>query len=469
MAQRISINPVTRINGHWGIDVMLEGGKVVDAYSSCTYFRGLEIILKDRHPEDAPYYTQRICGICSTAHGLTSSLALEDAFGIEVPRNAKLLRNLIFGADQLQNHIRQFYFLSVPDYIRGPNQPPFVPRYEGDLRIPKEVEEKIFENYMRAIDMSRYAHELVTIFGGKAPHTHGIVIGGASVPPDGDKARMFLSMLDEIHGFIEKSYIPDLEEIAKYYPEYYELGKGYGNMFSLGQFLDPDGKGPYNKGGTVMNNRVDYQFDMGFIKEHLRYAWYDEEKAEHPVKDSAPKPNIDKEKAYSWSKAPRYRDEVFETNPLARLWISGSYRRGISVLDRHMARALEALETAQLMKRWLKELEIGKPIYTPWEMPKDAEGFGSIEAMRGGLIHYVQVKNKRIEKYQVITPSTWTMSPRDNKGRRGALEEALIGTPVQDPDNPIEIGRVARCFDPCSSCAVQVFKPNGEVKKIQLL
>src|SRR5690606_22557801 len=142
--------------------------------------------LQGRDPRDAVYLTERICGICSTAHSMAASLALEDAFKIKPPRNGIIIRNLIFGADLLQNHIRHFYFLTIPDFVRGPDRPPFTPRYEVDYRLSKAESEKIYENYLESIHISRTAHDMVTIFGGKIPHNHGILAGGATVTPTGD-------------------------------------------------------------------------------------------------------------------------------------------------------------------------------------------------------------------------------------------------------------------------------------------
>lgn len=178
----------------------------------------------------------------------------------------------------------------------------------------------------------------------------------------------------------------------------------------------------------------------------------------------------DKEAAYSWVKAPRYHGVPFETGPLAHLWMKGDYRNGFSAMDRLMARALEAKFVADLMRQWAKELEIGKPIYRPYEFPdREVTGVGYTGAMRGALGHWVRFKGQKILNYQIVTPSAWVCSPRDDKGQRGPVEEALIGTPVPNAASPIEIGRVARSYDPCLACAVHLLKVDGERVKYQIV
>jgi len=121
------------------------------------------------------------------------------------------------------------------------------------------------------------------------------------------------------------------------------------------------------------------------------------------------------------------------------------------------------------MEEWALELEIGKPVFTPYDMPSEGEGVGMLEAMRGGLGHWFRARGGRISHYQVITPSAWDCSPRDDEGKRGPVEESLVGTPIEDFDQPIEVGRVARSFDPCLACAVHVMDAQGREKDIDIL
>jgi len=462
------ISPITRLNGFWRIDVNIENGQVVDAYSSGIFFRGIEKILHGRDPRDAVYLTQRICGICSTAHGLASSLALEDAFKIKPPRNGIIIRNLLFGADLLQNHIRHFYFLTVPDFVRGPDRPPFVPRYEVDYRLSRTESDKIYENYMESIHISRAVHDMVTIFGGKIPHNHGILAGGATVPPTADNVRMFMSLLQKVRSFVQNKMMADLEKIATAYEDCYKIGIGTGNLMAFGMFPHPDKKDDfYFKPGIIIGKKRE-KLDAMAITEHIKYSWYRASPPLHP-EEGETQPDTGKEDAYSWVKAPRYKGHPVEGGPLARLILSGDYKGGHSAMDRIAARVMEANIVSEMMEEWCRQLEIGKPVFTPYDMPANAEGIGMVEAMRGGLGHWMRMRAGRITHYQIITPSAWNCSPRDDEGRRGPVEEALIGTPIEDFDQPIEVGRVARSFDPCLACAVHMIDMKGREKYVEIL
>jgi hydrogenase large subunit len=150
MAQTIMIDPVTRIEGHLAVEVEVDGGKVVNAKSMGMMFRGLELILKGRDPRDAAQLTQRICGVCPVTHATASSLALDNAFGIEPPPNGRLIRNLILGSNFVQSHILHFFHLAALDYVKGPDIPPFTPRYEGDYRFPADVNQQVVATYLKA-------------------------------------------------------------------------------------------------------------------------------------------------------------------------------------------------------------------------------------------------------------------------------------------------------------------------------
>jgi hydrogenase large subunit len=151
------------------------------------------------------------------------------------------------------------------------------------------------------------------------------------------------------------------------------------------------------------------------------------------------------------------------------MFVTGPYLdwqpAGISVMDRHLARAYETLKVAQAMQTWLAQLQAGQKAYTPCSVPSSATAFGLTEAPRGALGHWLQITNGKISRYQVVTPTCWNASPRDAGGLLGPIEKALIDTPVQDPTRPIEVLRVVHSFDPCLACAVHVMRP-GAGKKV---
>jgi hydrogenase large subunit len=171
-----------------------------------------------------------------------------------------------------------------------------------------------------------------------------------------------------------------------------------------------------------------------------------------------------KSSAYSWLKAPRYNNAPYEAGPLARMLVSRKYSGGVSVMDRHLARAYEAKAVAEAMQGWLAQLDQNPtgPVYSSYTNPSSGTGMGLTEAPRGALGHWVSISNSRVSNYQVITPTCWNASPMDSGRVKGPMEQALIGTPVMDADRPVEALRVIHSFDPCLSCAVHVMRPKGK-------
>ncbi|QHA00174.1 nickel-dependent hydrogenase large subunit [Dehalobacter restrictus] len=464
--KKIVIGPLTRANNSCAVEVTVENKKVIDAHCSGIFFRGFELILQGKDPRDAAYLTERICGICSSLHGAAASYALEDAAGIKPPRNANILRNLIIGADILQNHVRHLYLFSLVDYLVLPERAPFVPGYTKDKRLEKKKNDTMVQNMHLALEVSRLAHEMVALLGGKAPFPHGILAGGATVPPSTDVVMNFRSKLQKVNRFIQNQMVSDVYILADAYSDYFELGQRAPNMLEYGLFpCTEQDQERYFPGGAVLNGQIQ-KLDLSLIKEHTARSWYAAESGPRNPSGGRTVPEREKEDAYSWIKAPRYSGVPLEGGPLARLWIKGDYRKGTSTMDRMIARALEAQKVGALMESWLDELEPEGRIFLPFEVPKNAEGIGITGAMRGPLGHWLRIENGRIAQYQIITPSAWNFSPRDNQNCRGPVEEALIGIPIADEKQPIEIGRVIRAFDICSSCSTHLItmgKPVGEM------
>lgn len=467
--QTIIVDPVTRLEGHLKIEVDVTAGKVVDARSSGTLWRGIEVILKGRDPRDAQHITQRICGVCPFGHAIASTLNLDSAFGITPPPNGRIIRNLILASNYLQSHILHFYHLAALDYVVGPDVAPFIPRYKGDYRLPKDINAAAVAHYLQALDIRMKAHELLAIWGGKAPIAMSITPGGVTEKPTVDKIASSLWRLREIQDFIDNIYVPDVLAIAGVYKDYKSIGVGYKNFLAYGVFNLTDGPQPQKllKAGRYTGG-VDLNVVPEKITEDVKFSWYKDETTRKNPKEGITDPQKEKANAYSWLKAPRYDGIPHEVGPLARMWISGLYRDTVSVMGRHAARALEAQEIAHSMEQWLLELKPGEPVFTEFKIPEQSEGMGLVDAPRGALGHWIRIENKKIANYQCVVPTTWNCSPRDDDFQRGPVEQALIDTPVADADNPIEVVRVVRSFDPCIACAVHVIKPNGEIKKFRV-
>jgi len=508
---KIVIDPVTRIEGHLKIEAVVEGGVVKDARTTGNLFRGFEIILRGRDPRDAQVITQRICGVCPQSHGIAATLNLDSAFGIsdKIPDNARIMRNLIQGAHIAQDHILHFYHLtaldyvnvadvaryegndsqlnSVKDFIARGELGPFLPRYEGDYRLPPEVNQQAVAHYVKALEIRRTGHEAVSIFGGKIPHGVGVVPGGVTSVPTPDNIMAYIWKIKILQDFIDNIYIPDVLAVAGAYLDYAEIGAGCKNLLSYGSF-DLDGKSPdYTtrerlfKQGTVSADLKPGNLDTDKITEHVKHSWYEDSTSGlHPSRGDT-KPQYGKKDAYSWTKAPRYDGKVYEVGPLARVAVT--YAKGdptaqelvngaldklkaspgvlFSVLGRHLARALSAKIITDQLEGWALQLKPGEPTYVEYEIPDEAMGMGLTDAARGALGHWIEIKDKKIANYQCVVPTTWNVGPMDDKGQHGPIEQAIIGTRIKDEANPFEILRIIRSFDPCLACSIHVVTPKG--------
>lgn len=408
-------------------------------------------MLRGRSPFDAVYFTERICGICSTSHSIASSLALEDALKINVDINDQYLRDLIHGFEILQNHLRQFYFFTVPDYVRLPNINPISPQQYSDYRLPESLNKKIAGNYIRSMEYSRLAHEGLAALGGKAPHNHGIFPGGVSINIDSYRLEKVKSIITRIRDFVDTPMLEDMNIISRYYSDYFEKGKSYGNFMSFGLFNNyEDPEITYVKPGVMIEGKRQ-RLDISNINEDIRYSWYlaDEDSEEVDLK---------KAEAYSFIKAARYKGLPMEGGPLARLMLTGEYLKGISCMDRNAARVLETKKVIRIMENIIERIDLKKNNQRIYDMPDNAFGAGLTDTIRGTLGHWVKVENKVIKHYDIITPTVWNLSPLDDKGVHGPAEKALIGTKLGGSEGNPELGRIIRSFDPCISCATHVIK-----------
>ena len=516
MGKKITVDPVTRIEGHLKVDVEIEDGKVKDAWSSGTMARGMELLLKGKDPRDASYVTSRICGVCYSVHQLCSAYALDDAFGANVPTGATLLRNLVMGAQYIYDHPLHFYHLSALDYldimaianysgkckelnavkdkvlglVKSNDTYPLTPRYEPDEYCVKDPEMVItaVKHYIDALSMQAKARNMGAIFGGRQPHYQSIVVGGFTQLPDLNQVARFRTMLDEQAKFINEVYIPDvlafgtgpLMPLAKL-----GVGGGHYNYLSYGALQKkPSEKDLLFPAGVIMDmdpaNITVQPFDPNKITEAVHYAWYKDGKPLHPSEGETVY-DLDKKKAYSFVKAPRYDEKPMEVGPLARQLVAKNpalldlVGKGVKpgAVARHAARALETKLVVDACYKWCDQLltEMTKPGFKihdteHWDPPANGTGAGFYEPPRGSLGHWIKISDQTIDNYQCVVPSTWNASPRCNKKYRGQYEESLIGAPVPDPDNPINVVRIIRSFDPCLACAIHLIDPQtNKIKK----
>ncbi len=497
MSRIITVDPVTRIEGHLRMQVEVENGKVVNAWTAGTLYRGLESILRGRKAEDAVLITQRACGVCPVPYATAGSKAIEDAYGIEIPENARALRNVIQAFQFLCSHILHFYHLVALDYvdvtavaqykgndaelldlkslIAAGDTAPFTPRWDGDFRLPTDINITATKHYIDAVHMYQRLGEALSLLGGKFPHVVSIVPGGITVKATPTLVTELIGYAKEVKDFIDTKYVPDVLAVAPYYQDYGSIGVGPGNFLAYGGFLGAD-RDPYNTilprgvifGGDINNVQ---EFDPAGITEHVAYSYYEDGNPKHPSVGET-KPNFtgvpedprsgDK---YSWLKAPRLNGKPMEVGPLARMLVrqdaglldlAAKLKIGPSVLARLAARALEAQLIANNLPAMIGEIVPDGKVSCAQYKPTSGHGAGFDEAPRGAIAHWIEAEGGRIANYQMIIPTTWNAGPRDIMGQPGPYEQALIGTPVKNPEQPVELVRIIRSYDPCIACAVHV-------------
>lgn len=452
---RIELSPITRISGLLSVEAELENHVVTNARVSGTLFRGFEIMLPDRKVEDAPYFTQRICGICSLAHGLVSTRAVEQACQIKVPPSVELLRDVLLGLELLQNHIRHFYLLVLPDYLESQALP--FPPSGGDHRFSLAETQRLVSHYYEAIDVSLLCHQCIALFGGKAPHQHGIVPGGVTVSPRSDLILKALANLDIVNTFLNQKLIRDVDLLSRRYEDYFALGAGPSNYLSFGLYIDPATGSALVPGGAVYNG-VKHPLNLSLISLDVDHSWFVPDDSAEGARPAPDKPG-----GYSWVMAPRYNGKVMEVGPLARMIVAGLAPPRSSTMDRILARAQETVWTGSMLAEWLPQLDLNMPKPQKCEKIKRSSVYGYTEVLRGPLLHHLESAGDTIAKYEIITPSEWNFSPRDSRNQPGAVEVSLTGLKVRNMDSPVEIYRTLRSFDPCISCATHLINlENGE-------
>jgi hydrogenase large subunit len=303
------------------------------------------------------------------------------------------------------------------------------------------------------------------------PHVQGVVVGGTTEKPTAKQIVQYVWIMKEIQQFVHETYVPTVYAVAGVYKDFFGVGAGCKNLLSTGVFpLDDDNKTHLFKRGVYTEGK-DYPLDPMLIREHVKYSWYDDSCADRQPFDGCTIPKYPKAGAYSFIKSPRYNGKPHEVGPLARMWITdppvsdaakkflnvplstkATFRalgdKAFSVLGRHAARAEECGIVVDKCIEWALQLKPGGDTFKPAPIPDSAKGMGLNEAARGSVSHWIVIKNKKIENYQVVSPTLWNAGPRDDKDVPGPIEQALIGTPVSDPENPINVVRVIRAFDP---------------------
>jgi len=400
---RITIDPITRIEGHLRIDAVVDGGKVQKAWASCSMWRGIETMLRGRDPREAWFFTQRFCGVCTTVHAIASVRAVEDSLGMEIPLNAQYIRNLILIAHALHDHIVHFYHLSALDFVDVttiPNADPakaaeiaqslsdwpgnskqemarvqakivalvgsgqlgiFANGYWGHpaMKLPPEVNLLAVAHYLQALEYQRKANQIVAILGAKTPHIQNLAVGGvmnginlnSQATLNMDRLYMMKDLFDEVIAFVQQVYFPDACAIAGFYPEWFGYGAGVKNYLAVPDLPTDTASTTFDlPGGTIFDgnlagvrpitsSRDDY-FRKGVV-EDVTHGWYQGKGAQHPWQgETVPNyTDFQDDGTYSWVKAPRFEGKPMQVGPLASILVG--YALGHELTRKWADRALE--------------------------------------------------------------------------------------------------------------------------------
>lgn len=320
---RSIIDPITRIEGHLRVEMEVDNGVVTDAWVSGGCFRGMELVVQDRTPEDAAHIVQRICGVCPVSHTHASSLAAEDAYGIVIPNQARIIRNLVEGGQFLHSHILWLYTLAALDYVNplnalnanvgktydlmeaaGTSCSTDLKTLMGTLtkfanngqlsifsggwfldgqapeayKLDPEADLICTAHYLEALNMQAKASEICGLIGGKMPHIMTLVPGGTAFVPTEEKLDELYSLTREIRDWVDSTMLPDTKIIASAYPEALGFGRGCGRYVAWGVFQRENFEmaDRYMPSGVVYTNdglRLEDP-DPAAIKEYIGHSWY---------------------------------------------------------------------------------------------------------------------------------------------------------------------------------------------------
>ncbi|MBF0368975.1 MAG: nickel-dependent hydrogenase large subunit [Magnetococcales bacterium] len=415
---------------------------------------------------------------------------------------------------------------TLKTFVEGGQLGIFANGYWGHpgYRLPPEANLMAVAHYLEALEWQRDVARLHAIVGGKNPHPN-FVVGGVPCAiglESGGQSGTTLDMaglgeinaiIGRLRAFVDQVYLPDTLAIAGFYKDWSKQGEGVGNFLCYGDFPEKGMSDPASflfPSGAILDRDLStvHPIDLNDpeqIREFVSRSWYRYQEGKgaglHPYAGETafdydgPKPpyeHLDVDGSYSWLKAPRWRGRPMEVGPLARVLLL--YAKGheptralaasalkqldlplaglFSTLGRTAARTLETKIVADTLPTWYDQLmaniragdtrTFNNEKWQPDTWPNQARGVGFMEAPRGGLAHWIVIKEGRIDNYQAVVPSTWNAGPRDSSGQPGPYEAALEGHHLHNPDQPLEILRTIHSFDPCIACAVHVLDPEGK-------
>lgn len=480
---RILVGPFNRVEGDLEVSLDIDGNQVRSARVNSPLYRGFEQIMLGHDPMDALVYTPRICGICSVSQSVACAQALANLMHLEMPENGQHCTNLILANENMTDLLTHFYLFFMPDFAR--------PVYAGEDWFGK-VEQRFKATKGDASRVmlparSEFLH-LMGLLAGKWPHTLSLQPGGTTKPVEPQERIRLLTIIAAFRRFLEMELFGDdlnviaslksvaeLEQWRQQKPWYssdfrtflhlneslelHNLGRATDQFLSYGTY--PRGDQKIFKSGIYMGGEQ-LPLNSADISEDVSHTWMENgDQPRHPSQGKTI-PSLENEEGYSWCKSPRLNHQVVEVGALARQLINGHplaqdlvKQQGGNVHSRIVARLLELAIIVPQMQEWVKAIDPKAPFCNHAELPNNGSAFGMIEAARGSLGHWLEVKKGKIHNYQIIAPTTWNFSPRDQQAVPGALEQALEGTQVREGESePVAVQHVVRSFDPCMACTV---------------
>jgi len=480
---RILVGPFNRVEGDLEVQLEYQQQKVISAQVNSPLYRGFEQIMLGHDPLDALVYTPRICGICSVSQSVACARALADLMQLTMPRNGELCTNLLLASENMADLLTHFYLFFMPDFSRQ--------IYAGedwfnDVEIRfKAIKGSAAKRMLPA--RAEFLH-VMGVLAGKWPHTLSLQPGGTTKPVEPQERIRLLTIIAGFRRFLETELfgddldviaslnsVSDLQQWQQQKPwqssdlrtflhlseqlDLQQLGRATDQFLSYGTY--PQSEGRLFRSGSYLEGQ--YQpLNANSITEDVSHSWMEgQDKALHPS-EGITLPTLDNADAYSWCKSPRLDQQVVEVGALARQLINGHplvvdvvSQYGGNVHSRMLARLLELAIVVPKMQDWAKAIDPKAPFCTHAELPDSGRGVGLIEAARGSLGHWLEVERGKIKNYQIIAPTSWNFSPRDQQLVPGALEQALQGATVRDGEkDPVAVQHIVRSFDPCMACTV---------------
>jgi hydrogenase large subunit len=465
---RLLVGPFNRTEGDLEVALEIADGKVVEARVNAPLYRGFERMLLGKHPLDALVIAPRICGICSVAQSSAAALALADAMGLEPTTNGRLMRNIVLASESLLDHLTHFYLFFMPDFAR----PEYAGEaWHGDVATRfRAMTGSARDEFLGA--RAAFLH-LMGLLAGKWPHT-------LAIQPGGSMLGIVREFRQRLEGFLfgdAVEAIGALDSVAALEAWWSEDGRG-----DLRRFLEFSARLELERAGRSVLTLFSYgtypqeaglvfpqgtwhagtpgALDIATITEDVSHSWSGSGEARSPAHGQT-LPDADKADAYSWCKAPRLGGAPAETGALARQVVAGHplardlvAREGSNVRSRVVGRLLESAHLLQLIEQWVGAIRPNEPFNRAATLPEEGDGVGLVEAARGGLGHWLSIREGRIASYQIVAPTTWNFSPRDAQGVPGPLEQALVGTASGSEDPSPAVHHVVRSYDPCMVCTV---------------